>query len=392
MSPSARLLLVPAACALFAAVSLHRARAEASPGPVLDEAELIVSLGETGEETVRKYLVRVRGVVVGKLGMADRVRVDWKQGGKTLATVECRVDGGSSAAESRAPFSCEQTDGPLTAYGDVQAELSYMSDADDKQLPLRTLHLKVGRFWGWHMVGSKTAHHARYQIVPGDLLGSAIARHDRESPDHGLVHFYFWTVTGNDSPSYGDETLRCSVDGTKLTDMRAGAGNQLVAETEDWRGPNEEKHTVTWTRLKIQPTILMWGKREALDENQQAAAAKGVDLGDNPFILLGDHPGAWSCDWRRMGKVLRTFKFRVGPDGLIAPHAEQTAASGALRLPSSEAMVEVHFPATVEDAYFDPAAIRAGGFYGRPWSDKAAQTALPAAKGSAELAPPKGAR
>ena len=93
----------------------------------------------------------------------------------------------------------------------------------------------------------------------------------------------------------------------------------------------------------------------------------------------------------RMGKVLRTFKFRVGADGLIAPHPEQVAADG-LRLPKHHVVIDVVMPNPVPDAYFDPAAVRASGFYGRPWSDKAAHADQPPAKGALELAAPKGAR
>src|SRR5262245_27954220 len=82
----------------------------------LDEPQLMVSLGETGDEANKKYQVRVRGVVTGKLGESDRIQVDWKQKGKVLATMECRVQ--ADQGRPSAAFECRQEDGGLTAHGD----------------------------------------------------------------------------------------------------------------------------------------------------------------------------------------------------------------------------------------------------------------------------------
>jgi hypothetical protein len=105
-----------------------------------------------------------------------------------------------------------------------------------------------------------------------------------------------------------------------------------------------------------------------------------------PPVFLGDHPGLWSCDMRSEGVVLRTFRFQVDAQGQIVAHAAETAP-GMPRMIDGLHMVDVRFPATnPRDAFFDPAAIRAGYQYGIPWSSPAAVAemlgALPAAAGS----------
>jgi hypothetical protein len=54
----------------------------------------------------------------------------------------------------------------------------------------------------------------------------------------------------------------------------------------------------------------------------------------------------------------------------------------------------VSFPDEVWDAYYDPARIKATGFFGRPWAVPATVSAmtLGKAKGPLELAAPAGAK
>lgn len=357
---------------------------------ILDLPDTIISLGEVRSENdkgiTNKYKLRVRGRVVGPVHTNDRVQVEWKAAGKTVSTLECDLQG----SDGEAPFACEGDDArPLDQYGDLQAVFSYVDDSEDATIPLYTMNLKVGRFWNWYQRGKKTLHYPKYQLVLSDLPGSAVVWHQRRdygSRNVGPIELITYMAFDGNGWSSGGENLRCAVDGKKLGDFEAGPGDHQLTETIDWRGPDADKHEVKWSRMRFAPTNLLWGVAADLtDEGDKTNHKSGA------ITLLGDHPGDWSCDWRKKGKVLRTFTFTVGADGRVAPHAEQAAG---LKLPASESVVTVSFPDDVFDPYFDPTAIKAGGFFGRPWADPATAKAmkLGKARGPIELAPPKGAK
>ncbi len=356
---------------------------------VLDLADTFIWLGEVRNDTDKgidsRYSIHVKGLITGPIDTADRVRVEWKASGKVLSTIECDVQG----SDREAPFSCRSDEGKqLDHHGALQAVLWYVDDSEDKVIPLYTMNLKVARFWHWYQRGKKTLHYPKFQIDHSDLLGSAIAWHHpvAEFASVAPVEIYTTAVVGEDGGGeWGTETFRCVAAGKKLPDVRSGVGSMQLAETIDWRGPDAAKHVVIWKQMRVAPTGFRWGTSAKLTDDEQRQHKSG-DL-----VLLGDHPGDWSCDLRRKGKVLRTFTFTVGADGRIADHPEQGAG---LRLLRSEAMVSVSFPDEAWDAYFDPARVKAVGFFGRPWALSATSAAmkLAKAKGPLEPAAPKGAK
>jgi len=375
--------LLIGAGALLAAIPAH---ASADDLPILSLTDTIVSLGEVRSENdkgiTNRYVVRARGRLAGKTSASDRMKIEWKAGGKVVSEIECEVNGGS--------FECTGDDAkPLDHYGALQAVFSYVDDSEDTTSPIYTMNLRVGRFWNWYQRGKKTLHYPKYQLDHSDLQGSAVVRHEPSGyyqTEAGGLTFYTYMAAGNEGWSGRGETIRCSVGGKKLIDGGASPGDLLIAETIDWRGPDADKHEVKFVRVSFQAAGYLWGTRDKIGEEHVKTS---IEAGET--VLLGEHPGEWSCDWRQRGKVLRNFTFTVGTDGRIAPHREQTTG---LRLPPGDVAVGVSFPDEVLDAYFDPAAVKAGGFFGRPWSDPATVATIKVgkAKGSIELSPPKGAK
>lgn len=362
--------------------------ARADERPILSLIETGVSLGERRSENdkgiINKYVVRVRGRVAGSIDGADRVKIEWKAGGKVAGEFECDIQGAGGV------FDCASDDEkPFDHHGALQAVFSYVDDSEDTSTPIYTMNLRVGRFWNWYQRGKKTLHYPKFQLVLSDLQGSAVVRHEESShykSEAGGLEFFAHVAAGSEGWAGKSETLRCSVGGKKLTDSAAGPGDALLAESVDWRGPDADKHDVRFYRLRFRPSNLTWGTRDAIgDDDLKQQIEKGTE------ILLGDHPGEWSCDWRQKGKVLRTFTFTVGADGRVAPHPEQAAG---LSLPPGDVMVGVSFSDDVLDDYFDPTAVKATGFFGRAWSAPGTVSALKLgkAKGPAELSPPKGAK
>lgn len=79
---------------------------------------------------------------------------------------------------------------------------------------------------------------------------------------------------------------------------------------------------------------------------------------------IDDHPGDWECQWRQDRDVLRTFRFTVGADGRIVPHAEQSAG---LELDPNIFFVETEIPAkgSIFDSRVHRNSVNRGAFLGR---------------------------
>lgn len=375
-----RTTIVPSV--ILSALAAGAGLAYAEPRVVSDPAELKFRLAEARTENDKgitaRYRVKADGLVVGTIARNDRLNLTWRAGGKALTTIECKIDGRGD----QAPFHCDGEQ-ELDAFGDLTAELTYVVDADDRVIPLSTHALKVGRFWTWYERNGKRLHFSRYQLIPLDLLGSAIAYH---GDDHRgrVVEIYTWASYAN-----GQTTeltgLRCAVDGKRVVDGQLSAVYDTAVEAADWRDPKDDQRVPQVGRLVLSTISLQWGTAADLDRGYQPMH----DAGD--LVLLGEHPGDWSCDLRAKGTVVRTFRFKVGADGRVLPHPEQRAG---LELPGSEAMVDVIVPETAPDLYVDPTATKATGFWGQAWRapDTGARLAPTFSRPGFETAPPKGAK
>lgn len=347
-----------------------------------DPTELTILLAEDRTDVDKgitaKYHLRIHGRVhaaTGEISRADRVDVEWIAGGKKLTTASCDVDANGDSAQ----FNCEGTD-QLDAFGDVTAVFKFTRDADDAVTTLSTHQLKVGRFWKWYMRNDKRLLYAQYQIMPLDLVTSAvISEEDWGYGDHRVQIFGWASTEGAKAPEA--ETLRCSVDGKRLPDFGAGGPYNSVVEATDWRDPQVDPRVAHVNQFKIWVTGLTWGKSADVDPSRVSAG----------LVVMGDHPGQWSCDWRAKGKVLRTFSFAVGADGFAVPHAEQAAG---LALPAGKKLIDVALPDTAPDAYVDPAMSKAGGLWGQAWRLPAtgAKAAPAFTRAGFETPPPAGAK
>jgi hypothetical protein len=78
-------------------------------------------------------------------------------------------------------------------------------------------------------------------------------------------------------------------------------------------------------------------------------------------------PGAWACDLRSDGQVLRSFRFQVSAKGRVLPSAAQGAAGFPLLHPDV-VHVDMRIPAKGHgETRFRPQAIRKSMRYGMPW-------------------------
>jgi hypothetical protein len=344
------------------------------PTRALDESGLHVYLWSSSPET--GYVVRASTGIHGVTGANDAIRVDVKQRDRTLATRRCPIQR-TSGAWGR--FECEVgSDAPLTATGELTIEIHYVDDVAETTALLRTLAVNVVAYPYWvRSEGRRQIMGNSYQIDGSDLLGTAFAYmvdpgSDMTSLD-GRTHDVQFYASFSGQFTWRSVMLRCdTADGVRI-DRRLSIESISDSSATERLSPTAELRTVGWYRAKLESIDLWWGRPFPLPD--------GVDI-----VFLGEHPGLWSCAVRSEGQVLRTFRFVVGDDGRIVPHAEETGA-GAMRMIPGLHLVDVRLPSpSPMDAAIDPAAIRRASQYGRPWSSpegvREMLGALPPASGS----------
>lgn len=341
------------------------------------------------------YVVRLETIVYGVTGRADATQMVVKQNGRALVTQRCAF---GSRDDNAARLSCATPDSNLlTATGELTIELSYIDDENDRTEPLRTFVVQARKYPDWIRGDGRrvTEWGGRYQILAHDAIGTAWFWHTNpgttQTEAHESQSVRIYTAFAGDPARFRGSvySLRCTVNGTRLPadiEARIGSVNSL---TEISERPNmQDTRMVQWNRTYFEMQQLWWGRRVPFP-----ASRAGYNTENTRF--MADHAGAWSCDLRMDGTVLRTFMFTVGADGRVAAHAEQTGAQ-AYRQLGGLSLIEVRLPAnSPADEYIDPAAIRASFQFGQPrrqanlWTNSF--TTLPArATGNAEPTPVAG--
>ncbi len=83
--------------------------------------------------------------------------------------------------------------------------------------------------------------------------------------------------------------------------------------------------------------------------------------------LIGKHPGKWECAIKRGSVTLRIFRWEVGSNGKIIPHAEQQ--NGNINLLYKTYLIDVEIPTTQNSLDYRLMPMpNAGLFYGIPWT------------------------
>ncbi len=381
---SQRLATILAAIATTALVQ-RTAHAQSTPANapvvrVLDETETYLRLWTP--QPSGGYEVRLNTIVYGVTGRADATRMDIKQGGRVLLSQRCAFGDRDGTA---ARLACETPDSNLlSATGELTIELHYIDDENDRTELLRTFVVQARRYPDWIRGDGRriTEWGGRYQLLMHDAIGTAWVWHEnpgsRQTEALEPQHLRFFTAfAGNADRTRGSVySLRCTVNGTRIPDvaLERGAINDLTEVSE--RPNMQDTRTVRWYRTNFTAQTLWWGRRVNIPAN-----GTGYNTANHTF--LGEHQGAWSCDVRMDGQVLRTFIFSVGADGKVAQHAEQTGAQSYRQL-GGLSLIDARIPnPSPGDEYIDPAAIRASFQFGQPRrqaaGSAAALTSLPAA-------------
>ncbi|HEY8185843.1 MAG TPA: hypothetical protein VIF64_07225 [Pyrinomonadaceae bacterium] len=177
-----------------------------------------------------------------------------------------------------------------------------------------------------------------------------------------MVEIVYNTSTTDEGMGIGGSTsfVRCSVDGQrielkddKVRHYRPGYRyyqeiytDRLAPEFKQGTGYKDEINF----RQYFAVLPLTWGKQGVYQN----------------YTKLEDHPGRWECTYKEGPQVVRTWRWTVRPDVVVAPHPEESAG---LTLYPGAHLVETEIPAGgsfIDRRIFPPAA-QAGFMYGHKW-------------------------
>lgn len=319
-----------------------------SPPIILDEPSVNVRPLTQGD---RGWNVMAHIEMKGVTSTSDRARLEWKQGGKLLATAKCQLEFDGDYAMGN----CDDRDTNIKVTGDVTADLIYSDDKTDKEYLVRTFKITIVHLKGqWETWGS----------LADDTLGAAFMYEGHEKDNNGTYRrptLYMTFANANTPPDPG---LRCTVDGKALdNDIKLDA--ETGADTQDLELDHQPKNngkrlTFHWSRSKLLMDIY-WGKRETLSNPKDTHAA------------LVDHPGKYECNLRSEGHVLRTISFVVNADGMIQNDEMNTGKNAIPMISDREVMVDMRMgkDAAQFDTRINPAAMKKSLEFGLPWPDHA---------------------
>lgn len=315
----------------------------------------------------------------------DAVVVRWKKGRRTLAEIRCPLQARHDYFETTFSQRCWTQDAPsLDEYRDITLEIAHVDDSADTTTLVRTLSVPVGRYSAWdRRVGNRNVHSVRYQVRPDDLLGMSTIWYSpaEDTEDFGNVYFHFWTTLADGNTYYRDPSWRCSLNGERVAALDRGDDVvESVADIsiDDDRVVRNQRTTTHYTFRQ------MWIKPHMLWD-----PSRGQGNSEAWRYDLSAHPGDYRCELRDAGRVVREFRFTVGADGRVAPHAIE--AAGTLTFRSGMHLIETHFPSSnASELGFDQSAVRRSVAFGRTWpaASRSWLQSLPRSYGQTQPAAP----
>lgn len=230
-----------------------------------------------------------------------------------------------------------------------------------------------------HIIVDRHAEVLSAFVFQGNVTPAQIPEHSYAGNN---VFLQFNAATEAGDPLH-NASVRCRVDGTRveIADARLyGRGNTEEIDNA-WlpvAGATVPAEAAAEEYLRFRRYTI------ALPLVAPPAPADSYTLANRAIMT----PGVWECDLRSDTQVtLRTFRWTVGADGLVAAHAEET--EGGLRLPPGVHFVESLFPADHPfDARTDPSQL-GHALLGRGFRSAAARALVVPAVGVPYPVPPR---
>ncbi|MFO0697473.1 MAG: hypothetical protein U0230_28100 [Polyangiales bacterium] len=360
--------------------------------PVVDEGFAFYTVEHQSlsgsEPPASEWWLKADFRVVGNVPPRSVLYYILKKGSQSLGEVRCDTRSTYSTVGRPTNFphvfvqACARRDLRVREAGEFQVEWHLLDGNTDQDRTLVT-HTIVVRSAPRFDVGSQRPWYPVFYVDRhGELLSSVLYQHpngfhryQEESvqvePGATLDLFFNASPTwGANSLSWAGAFMRCRVDGQPVdlrtpwrNGNRSGTRTDAVNVTEASSTMGEEMvpNPSGNPRYDMQQ-YLFRRLYVVLPLSFGPPGAQGVR---DDATTVGDHPGAWECDLRTSdARTVRTFRFQVGSDGFLVPHAEQT--EGGLTLAPGAVFVETVIPeGNPLDLRTDPSAPARLAFSGR---------------------------
>jgi len=345
------------------------------------EAVSTEALGHNNIPYSTGWVLKSHVRVFGEYPNRSAIKLVVAKAGKTVATTRCEVDvyrkSPSDIDDSYMwTNECWRKDTATKETGNFDVKVFAVNGDTDEEKLVRTYKIEV-----------RTVHRVPAGQQPGEAPPQYYIPRHSEAP----VSFIFLRPTGYTSYfEYGSRPersganhvelhfslspsdigynlphcyMRCSVDGKRLSMpgpmpyadqaiMRAERSFQVIhtdRAAPQYKRGTEYRDEIGFRMVKLSAP-LTWGKVRATNR-----------------LALEDYPGNWECSLMNNGEVWRTWRWKVGSNGMPDVHSEQ---KGNVNLYFNSFIVDMEIPAggSPLDKRLDPASTAKGFFYGQPWT------------------------
>jgi hypothetical protein len=344
------------------------ATAEAAAGPkklTADGSYLRISARNDKVGGKWKFALDVKFRVFGPVADGDAVRFDVFKGKRKLSSFRCSgrydstntIDPPSIRAGSRG---C-RSKATLKGAGTLKVKMTYIKGADDSKTALGEYAVKIGTV-------KRRGSGVRYQVMPADAMGlgwiwlNPVER----GKQAGRLRMYFVAPMAKNYP-HRETALRCKKDGKPAFHLPR-VGWYALDKTGSYSETKKSSKEMKWAKIWVKASDIGWGQWPQ----------KGFTT---PKQLL--KPGAYACQFRVGGKLIREFRFSYTKDHRIALHPLQ--ASGAYTMGPQRYLVELAFPKKNDYEWvFPKKEMTRSVLYGKRWpaSCKKSVKAFPRKRGS----------
>ncbi len=344
------------------------------------EAVSTEALGQNNIPYSTGWVLKTHLRLFGDYPNRSAIRLVVARAGKAVATTRCETDQYRKTAKDVDESymwanECWRKDTATKEIGNFDVQVYSINGDTDEEKLVRTYKMEVrtvNRVNAGQQPGNGPPHYyiPRHAEAPVSFLflrpsgyisyfdwGS---RPERSGANHVELHFSL-------SPSDIGMNLphcymRCSVDGKRLSmpgpmpyadqAISSAVRNFQVIYTDrlaaQYKRGTEYRDEISFRMVRLKAP-LTWG-----------------NVRDTNRLALEDYPGNWECSMMNNGEIWRTWRWKIGSNGMPDLHAEQ---KGNVNLYFNSFIVDMEIPAggSPLDKRLVPESTAVGLFYGQPW-------------------------
>lgn len=339
------------------------------------------ALGQNNIPYSTGWVLKSHVRVFGDYPNRSAIKLVVTKAGKTIATTRCEVDiyhkGPNDLDDSYMwTNECWRKDTATKEVGNFDVQVFTVNGDTDEEKLVRTYkievrtvdHVLAGQQPGVAPPDYFIPRHAEAPVSFVFLRPSGHtsyfefgSRPERSGANH--VELYFNLSPSDIGRDLPHGYMRCSVDGKRLSmPGPMPYADQAISQVErnfiviyqdrlapQYKRGTEYRDEIGFRMVRLHAP-LTWGR-----------------VRDTNRLALEDYPGNWECSLMNNGEVWRTWRWKIGANGMPELHPEQ---KGNVNLYFNSFIVDMEIPAggSPLDKRLDPAATAKGFFYGMPWA------------------------